>query len=412
VTLLRRLSCSAVVVLGAIAVLAVAQPRARAPILILVSFDGWRWDYLDRGRAPHLLALARRGVRTDGLIPSFPSKTFPNHYTIVTGLYPAHHGVVSNVIADPTFPERFTMSAKTSRDARWWGGEPIWVTAARRGFRAAPIFWPGSETPFAGNVPAYWEAFDDEVPNSERVARTLRLLSLPDAERPAFLTVYFSEADHTGHDSGPDSAETNAAIEHLDAAAGQLVEGVRARGLADRTTFVFVSDHGMSALGDERVIFLDDYIDLETVDVVERTPVLAMNPRAASADDIYRQLKDRHPALSVYRRADLPAHLHYRDNPRIAEIVGLADEGWRVSTHADFDADRAAGRRRSGDHGYDPTVRSMHGLFVAAGPRLRSGLRVPPFENIHVYDLMCELLGLTPAPNDGDPRSTRGFLKQ
>ena len=154
------------VTLGAIA--GSAQTGA-APIVILISFDGWRWDYIDRAEVPHLRALASRGVRAEGLIPSFPSKTFPNHYTLVTGLYPERHGIVSNVIVEPGFPERFTMASKTAKTARWWGGEPLWNTATLQGRRSASMFWPGSEAPINGRRPTYWRPY--RRGNAEPVAR-------------------------------------------------------------------------------------------------------------------------------------------------------------------------------------------------------------------------------------------------
>lgn len=381
------------------------------PIVILVSIDGCRWDYIDREPAPNLKALARRGVRARELVPSFPTVTFPNHYTIVTGLYPAHHGIVANTIDERTFPERFTMSADTARDARWWGGEPIWVTAVRQGRRSAAMFWPGSEAAIAGVRPTYWVPFDDEMPNAARVERVLSWFALPEAERPSFSTLYFSEVDHAGHDAGPDSSELGAAVAHVDDAVGQLVAGMRRLGLEDRTTFVVVSDHGMAATPESHLIFLDDYVDLEgAVDFVEMGAALQLRPYAGWEDVVYRQLRGRNPHLAVYKREDTPLRFHYRGNPRVPPIVGVLDEGWTVTTHQ-READRKAGARpRRGAHGYDPRLRSMHGVFVATGPHVRRGLVVAPFENVHIYDFLCALLNLTPAPNDGDPAVTRRFF--
>jgi predicted AlkP superfamily pyrophosphatase or phosphodiesterase len=381
------------------------------PIVILISFDGWRWDYIDRVPAPNLRALASRGVRATELIPSFPSFTFPNHYTIATGLYPEHHGIVANTMAEPGFPERFTMSAQTSKDARWWGGEPIWVTAVLQGRRAAAMFWPGTEVAIRGVRPTYWVPFDDEVPNAERVARSVGWLALPDSRRPAFVSVYFSEVDHAGHDAGPESAELRAAATHLDEALGDLIAGVKRLGLDDRTTIVVVSDHGMTPVADDRRIFLDDYVGLSLVDVVESGSLLQLAPRTGSIDAIYRQLHGKHPHLTIYRREQLPARFHYRDNARIQPIVGVLDEGWIVTTHEAEARRKPDARPRRGAHGYDPRLRSMHGLFVAAGPPIRRGLVVAPFENIHIYDLLCSVLKLTPARNDGDPAVTRPFLR-
>jgi predicted AlkP superfamily pyrophosphatase or phosphodiesterase len=387
-----------------------AQPdRARDPILVLISFDGWRWDYIDRVPAPNLKALAARGVRASELIPSFPTFTFPNHYTIVTGLYPDHHGIVHNVIDELTFPERFTMTAATARDARWWGGEPIWVTAERQGRRAAPVFWPGSEAPVGGMRPSTWLPFDDKKPNADRVRDLLALLALPDERRPSFLTTYFSEVDHQGHERGPDSPELVTAARRLDEALGEIVAGIRRLGLEDRTTLVVVSDHGMTPTSADRFIFLDDYVDMDSIDFVEMGAFLQLRPYAGLLDAVYRQLRNRNPHLSIYKREELPSRLHYGTNPRVAPIIGILDEGWTVTTHGREAARRSDASPRNGGHGYDPQLQSMHGLFVAAGPRIRRGVVVAPFENVHIYEFLCAVLKLTPAKNDGDPAVTRGF---
>ena len=401
----------AAIALALLVVTAGAQ-RAPSPVLVLVSFDGFRWDYINRGETPNLAALAARGVRARSLISSFPSVTFPNHYTIVTGLYPAHHGIIANGFSDPGSPERFTMTGLASRDARWWGGEPIWVTTRRQNLRSGAMFWPGSDVPIGGIYPDYWTTFDDNMPNVDRVNHALDLLALPEGQRPSFLTVYFSEIDHDGHDYGPDAPEMAEGLRHLDASLGLLETGITQLHLGDRTTVVVVSDHGMTALSDKRVVLLDDYLDLSRVTVEEWGEVVQLRPRTGSVDDIYHAIKDRHPSMTVYKREDLPARFHYRDNARIQPVLALAAEGWEITSHARWQNDLERHRKRGGAHGYDPALTSMRGIFVAAGPRVKRGLVAPGFENIHVYDFLCAVLGLTPAPNDGDPAVTRAFLEQ
>ena len=393
-------------------VFAVAAPAAQrsrddTPILILISLDGWRWDYIDRQPAPNLKALAARGVRARAMIPSFPVLTFPNHYTIVTGLYPEHHGVVGNSMRDPAMAERFSMSAETAKDARWWGGEPLWVTAIRQGRRAATMFWPGSEAAIGGVRPTYWMPYDKTLGNRERVAQAIAWVALPAAERPSFVSLYFEEVDTAGHDFGPDSPQLAAAAAHLDAALGQLVAGVHRLGLDDRTSFVVVSDHGMTALSYNRVIYLDAFIDLSTVEMIESGPNLQITPRDGDVDGLYRRLHGRHPKLAIYKRGDVPARLHFRDNPRIPPIIGIPADGWTASS-----GQRLVERELDpGAHGFEPTTGDMGALFVAAGPALRSGIVVAPFENVHVYDLLCRILHITPAKNDGRAIVTRGFLR-
>lgn len=405
----RLASLAALALLALVAVLLFRGPVAPKPIVILVSIDGWRWDYLDRADAPNLKALAARGVRSQGLVPSFPSVTFPNHYTIVTGLVPDHHGIIANAMFDRTIgPDKFTMSSATAKDPRWWGGEPIWITAITQGQKSAAMFWPGSEAV----KPTYWRPFDDNVSNADRVTQVLEWMKLPEADRPTFSTLYFSEVDHAGHVSGPDSPELLAAAAHVDQAIGLLLRGMEGLGLADGTTYVVVSDHGMAPTSDTRLIFLDDYISPDAIEVVEWTPNLAVNSKGnASSDTVYRALVNRHPALAVYTREHLPKWLQYGTNPRIPAVVGIADLGWTVTTHAAADKRLKDGRGFGGGaHGYDPRYRELHGLFIAAGPRIRHGVVVPEFQNIHVYNFMCELLHLTPAANDGDVSQVSGFF--
>ena len=384
------------------------QPR---PILILISFDAWRWDYIDRADVPNMKALAKRGIRSRGLIPAFPSKTFPNHYTLVTGLYPDHHGIISNNIWDPIIGERFTMSAETAKDPRWWGGEPLWVTAIRQGQRASSMFWPGSEVAIAGVRPTDWKPFDDNFPNKDRVAQVLNWLSLPEAERPSFITLYFSDVDDAGHTYGPDAWETLDAAEKLDAELGTLLAGIEARGLTGRTTVIATADHGMSQQALNRKIFIDDYVDPATIDMIDWSPVLQVRPRTGTMDDLYRALKGKHPALDVYKREDLPKELHYGTHPRVTPVLGLAADGWAITTHARFEPRKGERSQSGGEHGYPPETRSMQALFVVAGPGLRADALVAPFQNIHVYEFMCRVLGLKPAKNDGDPAATRGFWR-
>jgi predicted AlkP superfamily pyrophosphatase or phosphodiesterase len=380
------------------------------PIVILVSIDGYRWDYLDRYAPPTLSALARSGVRAEGLIPVFPSKTFPNHYSIVTGLYPERHGIVSNTMVDPNLPGRFTLNNSTvAHDTRWWGGEPLWITVEQQGQLAGTMFWPGSDIEIDGRRPRYFRPYDGDLPNEDRVDQVLAWLRQPEATRPTFLTLYFSTMDHAGHEDGPESPAIADAARVVDRALTRLVDGVRQQGLETRTNYVIVSDHGMAALSRDRTIVLDDYLDVSTIDIVDSSPVVTMNPRRGPSDAVYRALKDKHPALQVYTRDTLPEQYRLRGHPRLASVIGVADDGWHVTTRQALA--REQGGVPAGTHGYDPRFKSMQGLFVAAGPQFKRGVVVAPFVNLHVYELICKVLGLRPAANDGDPTVTSSFLR-
>jgi predicted AlkP superfamily pyrophosphatase or phosphodiesterase len=384
-----------------------AAPHSRSPIVVLISIDGFRWDYLDSLPLPNLHALAREGVRARWMVPAFPTQTFPNHYTIVTGLYPAHHGIVNNTFVDPADGARFRYTdSVTVGQSRWWGGEPVWVTAIRQGRRAASMYWVGSEAAIEGVRPTYWKRYDGDVPGAARVDTVLAWLALPDTLRPSLVTLYFQSVDHEAHDSGPLSPEMDRAADSVDQWIGRLRQGLERQGLADRTDIIVVSDHGQASLSPERQVFLDDYIDRGSVVDFNLGSFIALAPKGGSADSIAARLATA-PHAHVYARANVPARWHYEGNPRIAPIVGVMDAGWTLTTRAH----RPGRGETGGNHGYDSDDPLMRATFIAAGPAFRRGVVVPPFQNIHVYDLICHLLDLRPASNDGSLDSVRTTLR-
>ncbi len=384
------------------------SPAGRGP-LILISIDGFRADYLGRGRSPVLAALAADGVRAEALKPAFPTLTFPNHYTLVTGLYPDHHGIVNNRFVDPRTGKIFLYKdEKSHADPAWWGGEPIWVTAQKQGRHTETVFWPGSDVAIAGVRPEHWLPFDGRWTPHERVAQALAWLDLPAAQRPDFLTLYFDRVDHAGHDHGPDSPEVDAAIAAVDAALGELRDGLAARGLENSANLVIVSDHGMAATSPERIIVLDALVDPAALEVINAGVLAGLAPKPGFADAVARALLRPHAHMRCWRKQDLPPRLHYGTNPRIPPIVCLADSGWQIETRAWLD--RPEHHVARGEHGYDNDDPTMRALFVAHGPAFRRGVVVPEFDNVDIYPLLTTLLGIAPQPNDGDLAPLRGAL--
>jgi predicted AlkP superfamily pyrophosphatase or phosphodiesterase len=362
--------------------------------VILVSLDGFRRSYLDTDSVPTLHALGRDGVTADAMIPSFPTLTFPNHYTIATGLYPEHHGIVGNTIYDPEFGALFTMSNAASKESRWWGGQPIWVTAEKQGERAASMFWVGSEVAIDSVRPTRWKPFDARMPFDARVDTVLAWLDLTGQQRLSLITLYLDEPDHTGHEAGPDSPRTAAQAARADSAIGRLVQGLRARGVYDSVNLIIVSDHGMSQLSPDRVVYLDDVVDTASVRITSLSPDLMLTPRDGDAPALLAKIR-RLPHVSAWLKADVPERLHYNEGRRITPVVAVADDGWTIAMHG---ARRAIG---GGAHGYDNAAASMNAIFVAHGPAFRKGVTMRPFPNVDVYDLLATLLRLRPAPNDG-----------
>lgn len=384
-------------------------PQASRPPTILISIDGFRADYLDRGITPVLSKLAAEGAR-GAMRPSFPSKTFPNHYTLVTGLRPDRHGMVDNTMEDPQIPgATFRLADRsTVTDPRWWTqGTPIWVSAEQAGLKTAPIFWPGSETQIQGVRPTYWALFDMSRSADARVDDTLTLLHKPPGQKPAFLTLYFDEVDTQGHRFGPDSAEVNDAIAKTDAAVGRLAIGLASRGIV--ANLVIVADHGMAATAPERVIYLDDLLPVDAGRTLGLGAFMTYVPaRGREAEAEAALLKPR-PHLRCWRKGEIPARFHYGRNPRVPPIFCLPDTGWEIITKAWV---RARAAPKGGNHGFDPYAPEMRAIFIGSGPAFRPGARLADFDNVDVYPLLARLMGVKPLPNDGDLREVRPGLKR
>jgi len=383
-------------------------PDPDAPLL-LISIDGLRWDYLDLHEAPTLSRLAEEGTHVERLIPVFPTKTFPNHYSIVTGLYPSNHGVVANNMYDPKMDASFSLNDRDAvENPDWWGGEPIWVTAEEQGLRAATYFWPGSEAPIQGVRPSEWFRYDGSVPGTTRVDQALAWLDRPPETRPDFMTLYFSRVDTKGHRHGPTSDSVAVALREVDGFLNRLLDGLEERGMEEELNLIVTSDHGMTPTSRERTIVLDDHIDLDDVHLIDMNPVAMMEPNEGVSDEALVSTLDAVPHLSAYRKGTLPDTLHFDGHRRIPSVVALADDGWTIATQTwlDNNPDWDGG----GAHGYDPRLENMHTLLVARGPAFRDSTTVDRLPLIHLYERMAALLDLEPAPNDGRLKATRPLL--
>src|SRR5436190_6645867 len=262
------------------------------PTVILISFDGFRWDYPSKMPTPNLHRLMTRGVHARNLMPSFPSKTFPNHYSIVTGLYPAHHGIVANNIFDAATGRLFTTAKREEvRDPMWWGGTPLWTLLELNGRSSAPLFWPGSEAPHEGKWATYWQPYDSRQPAADRVDQLLKWIDLPTAQRPRFLTLYFEDTDEAGHAHGPDSPEVRDAITRDDGYVGRLIDGLTQRGILDRINIVVVSDHGMAPVDDDHIVVADDYVSADEVLISNINPDLSLFPKEGKEEAVYDKLR-------------------------------------------------------------------------------------------------------------------------
>lgn len=380
------------------------------PYIILISADGFRHDYAEKHQAKHLLALREEGVQAAAMRPSFPSKTFSNHYTLVTGLYPAHHGLINNRFYDRQRQEFYSPgNRKAVEDSSWYGGIPIWVLAEQQQMLSASFFWVGSEAPIRGIHPTYYYHYNEAIPMEERISTVVDWLNLPAAQRPHLITFYLPEVDHAGHRYGPDAPETASAVQFVDKAVQQLTAAVAATGLP--VSFIFLSDHGMTEVDTKRPLSLPAAIDTAEFIIADGDVIIELYAKKRRhIKKTYRRLKKEAEGYTVYRPKDMPAYLHYgRENDRmqrIGDIILLAE--WPRIFHS------ASKAPVPGHHGYDPVaVKDMHTTFYAWGPAFKSGLHIPAFENVHVYPLLASILGLSYTHDiDGDPAQLRDILQE
>lgn len=363
--------------------------QQQKPYVILISADGFRYDYAAKYHAENLLRLSAQGVRAASMQPSFPSVTFPNHYTLATGLYPSHHGLVGNSFYDPAKNDTYSMSAKDKvRDSSWYGGTPLWVLAEQQHMVAASLFWVGSEAAQKGIRPTYYYNFNDDIALSRRIQIVKDWLSLPAEQRPHMITFYLSEVDHAGHSFGPDAPQTEKAVRLVDSVVNQLSAVARASGLP--VNFIFVADHGMTAVDREHPLPVPAIIDREKFIVPSSGTMIDIHAKnKADIRPLYEQLKKEEKDYKVYLKADVPEYLHYgaKDDRmnRIGDILVIPE--WPKVF---------SGRKPgAGYHGFDPQkVKDMHAIFFAWGPNFKNALTIPSFENVNVYPMIAELLKL------------------
>jgi len=385
-------------------------PDKPSPTLLLISIDGLRADAIGKGDTPHLDRLVADGVRAEWMNPSYPVLTFPNHFTLVTGLRPDRHGIVHNTVLDKALGRFRVADLEAGADARWWQGEPIWNSAEKAGLRTAIWAWPGNMAPIGGRRPSRRVGYSPQVSPSARADEVAGWLTAPPAARPRLAALYFENVDTVGHDHGPDAPQTRAMVREVDAAIGRILQALEAGGLRAGTDVIVVSDHGMADVRPQQYLALEDMAPSAQAEAVTTGQVIGFNPRAGREAAAARRLLGRHAHYECWRKQDLPARWRYGAHPRVPALVCQMDEGWNALS-AETLRRTPAQQRNRGSHGYDPALPSMRAVFIAQGPSFRRGVTVPAFDNVDLYPLMARLLGVPAAPNDGDPRTLLPILK-
>lgn len=383
------------------------------PYVLLISLDGFRWDYLERFKPPNLSDFVDNGVKAEGLVPVFPTKTFPNHYTIVTGMYPDNHGLINNVFYDYQKDKVFSSRNKeTSLDGSFYGGSPIWIEANKAGLKTASFFFVGSDADIQGMHPTYYYKFDNAIKNEVRIAQALDWLRLDEKDRPQLITLYFSDADSIGHRFGTDNEEElNKAILEIDKNLGNLFEGVAATGLP--VNIIIVSDHGMINQSTDKLIPIESIQNDDLFLAIDNGSMVNIHPKKdVSNDSVFHYLKQQETNFKVYKTADTPGFEYTPKNKNWGAIILIPNEGYYFSSQSRIATLINNNITTTGVHGMDSKHQEMHGIFYANGPAFKKDFEIATFKSIHVYPLMCQLLGLEiPEFIDGDINQIKSVLK-
>lgn len=381
----------------------------KAPYVVMVSLDGFRYDYDKIHGSKTLQAIARNGVRAEGLIPVYPSKTFPNHYSIVTGLYADEHELVSNEFIDPKIEGTYSIGGPTVMEGKWYGGEPLWNTAQKNGFLTASFFWIGSEAPIQGMYPNWYVKYNGGVSQQDRINQVIEWLNLPEADRPHFISLYFSAVDDAGHATGPESPETKAAVQGLDQILAQFRDELNATGLP--INLIIVSDHGMEKLDQTKTILLDPSIDLTAYDISGQGTMVKLYLKAGfpqtKINETVAELRTKQNGpYRVWSRQEMTSY-HFSKTRRTGDIIIEPDAPYLVYAKA------PSSSVRGGNHGWDPQkFKNMHGIFFAEGPAFKQGVQIKAFENIHIYPMVTQILGLKNTPKvSGKLAVTKDLLR-
>jgi predicted AlkP superfamily pyrophosphatase or phosphodiesterase len=378
--------------------------QSPSPYVVMLSMDGFRWDFPDRWPTPNLDRIAAAGVKASSLQPSFPSKTFPNHYTIATGLYPDHHGIVDNSFYDPASGKHFSISDRQSlTDPMFYGGEPIWVTAEKNGIISATFFWVGSEAPIEGIRPTYWKKYNHDVSFRQRIDTVIYWLNLPEEKRPHLILWYMEQPDGIEHDEGPDSDGTRSMVMHLDSLMGVFLDKIESLPIAGQVNIIITSDHGMGSISPDRCTNLKQYIDYRWFNEIEgHSPNLTLKVKNEFADTAWKALSVI-PHLTAWKHGEVPDTLHYGRNPRTLDFIVVADSAWQFTMTGKV-------TRSLGAHGYNPYNKDMHAIFYAKGPAFKAGYKQQTFENTDIYPLICKILNIPPVAVDGRLEKVSGML--
>lgn len=382
-----------------------AQPIAPRPYVVMLSLDGFRWDYQSKAHTPTLDSITQYGVKAEGLQPCFPSKTFPNHYSIATGLYPGNHELISNKFYAPDLKKYYNFRDRsTVENGKFYKGEPIWVTAEAQRVKSASFYWVGSEAKIKGYQPSYWKRYNHDFPYINRADTVINWLNKPYHERPKFITWYLDKADSDAHRHGPDSDKVKHTIAYLDSVLNYFTEQLKTLNIKDSINFIIVSDHGMQTVDTSKIVNVNNYIKPSWIDtIIGSNPFALLYPNKNCKDSIIYTLKDVE-GINAWLKNDIPDEFNFKQSERVSDVLVVAKSGYGIKVN----------NKKvypGGTHGFDNTIPDMNGVFYAIGPNFKNGYNAGQLYNVDVYNLIAEILNIKPAPNDGQTERIMHVLK-
>ncbi|MEA3317381.1 MAG: ectonucleotide pyrophosphatase/phosphodiesterase [Bacteroidota bacterium] len=381
------------------------KTNSNTPYLVMLSLDGFRWDYPEKANTPNFDYIEEIGVRADAIIPCFPTKTFPNHYSMATGLYPDNHGIILNSFYAPDIDKNYAIrNKKAVLNPDFYFGEPIWVTAEKQGIKSASYFWVGSETNHEGILPSYHYAYKGSVPFEERLDGVIKWLKLPKNERPHLVLWYIQEPDSKGHEVGPNHPELISMVEYLDSIVGAFNKKIANLAIADKVNIIITSDHGMGEISKDRTVYLFDLFDKKWCEHIDGgNPAYSIDVKDEYYDTVYNALSSNEN-ITVWKKENAPERLHYGSSIRVKDFIVVADSSWSLLKSSNQKA------YSGGTHGYDNKNTDMHAIFYAYGPAFKNNYKHHSINNIDIYPLICNILNLKPAKIDGDLQNAKGML--
>jgi len=380
--------------------------------LLLISFDGFRWDYDQDVETPNFDQLVRDGVKAKYITPPMLTMTSPSHFTTITGRWVEDHGVVHNMMYNATTNGKVGHKATLKR-SEWWdnGALPLWITAQNQGLKTASFFFPGGGVTYGGQavdrslVEEQGHPDDNETEWRENIDTVMNWFSQEEFD---FVTLYFGEPDNVGHAVGPDHPDRKEIISQIDRTIGYLREAIDRHHLNSSLNVIISSDHGMTTVKkrpqvDE--IILNKYVNLirlNSFELLDYGGYGILTPRKGKEQEVFDALS-KAPNLTVYKKEEIPESFHLAKNVRIQPIMIIADLGFNLNS-------RFIVYVNKGDHGYHNDHMDMKTIFRAFGPDFKKNYLTEPFDSIHIYPLMCKLLQINPAPNNGSLFFTEHML--